>query len=41
MKTFKNFIAGKWVEPSTGEYFSNVNPADTSDVIGRFPLSGA
>ena len=40
MKTFKNFIAGKWVEPSTGEYFSNVNPADTADVIGRFPLSG-
>ena len=40
MKTFKNFIAGKWIEPSTGEYFSNVNPADTSDVIGRFPLSG-
>ena len=40
MKTFKNFIAGKWVEPSTGEYFSNVNPADTGDVIGRFPLSG-
>ena len=40
MKTFKNFIAGKWIEPTTGEYFSNVNPADTSDVIGRFPLSG-
>jgi acyl-CoA reductase-like NAD-dependent aldehyde dehydrogenase len=41
MKTFKNFIAGEWVEPSTGEYFENVNPADTSDVIGRFPLSAA
>jgi alpha-ketoglutaric semialdehyde dehydrogenase len=40
MKTFKNFIAGKWVEPDGGEYFDNVNPADTSDVIGRFPLSG-
>jgi aldehyde dehydrogenase (NAD+) len=39
MKTFKNFIAGEWVEPSTGEYFENVNPADTRDVIGRFPLS--
>ena len=39
MKLFKNFIAGSWVEPSTGEYFDNVNPADTSDVIGRFPLS--
>ena len=40
MKTFRNFVAGSWVEPSTGEYFDNVNPADTSDVIGRFPLSG-
>ena len=40
MKTFRNFIAGAWTEPSTGEYFDNVNPADTTDVIGRFPLSG-
>ena len=41
MKTFKNFIAGEWVAPDGGEYFDNVNPADTSDIIGRFPLSGA
>lgn len=40
MKTFRNFIAGEWVAPSSGEYFDNVNPADTNDVIGRFPLSG-
>ena len=40
MKTFKNFIAGKWVEPTTGQYFENRNPAEPSDVIGRFPLSG-
>src|ERR671933_1269202 len=39
MADFKNFIGGKWVAPSTGEYFDNVNPADTTDVIGRFPLS--
>src|SRR5918912_2913885 len=39
MLTFKNFIAGAWVEPSSGEYFDNLNPADTCDVIGRFPLS--
>ena len=37
---FKNFIAGEWVAPSTGEYFENINPADRSDVVGRFPLSG-
>ena len=39
MRIFKNFVAGAWVEPSGGEYFDNVNPADTCDVIGRFPLS--
>src|SRR3989440_5522199 len=40
MTDFKNFIGGKWVAPSTGEYFENVNPADRSDVIGRFRLAG-
>ena len=39
MKTFKNFIAGAWVEPCSGEHFENRNPADWNDVIGRFPLS--
>jgi len=41
MKTFQNFIAGQWVAPTTGEHYQNHNPADTNDVIGRFPLSGA
>jgi alpha-ketoglutaric semialdehyde dehydrogenase len=41
MKTFKNFIAGKWQEPSSGEYFENRNPANWDDVIGKFPLSTA
>jgi len=41
MKTFKNFIGGDWVPPIGGEYFENQNPADISDVVGRFPLSGA
>src|SRR5437899_1810905 len=39
-ETFKNFIAGEWVAPSTGEYFENRNPADWNDVIGLFPRSG-
>ncbi len=39
-KTFKNFIAGRWVAPLTGRYTTNRNPADTADVIGRFPDSG-
>ena len=37
---FRNFIAGEWVAPSTGDYFENRNPADWNDVIGRFPRSG-
>src|SRR5215472_11672920 len=41
MSDFKNFIAGNWVAPVTGEYFDNTNPADTADLIGRFPQSGA
>src|SRR5512145_2818838 len=40
MTIFANFIGGDWVAPSTGSYFQNINPADTRDVIGEFPLSG-
>ena len=40
MKTFNNFVAGKWQAPLTGEYFENRNPANWDDVIGQFPLSG-
>ena len=40
-KTFKNFIGGEWVTPTTGRYLENRNPADTTDLIGRFPDSGA
>ena len=39
-KTYRNFIAGEWVDASTGRTFENRNPADTSDLIGRFPDSG-
>ncbi|MDX2056370.1 MAG: aldehyde dehydrogenase family protein, partial [Gemmatimonadales bacterium] len=38
-KTFRNFIAGDWVAPATGAYFDNRNPADRTDLIGRFPDS--
>ncbi len=36
----KNFIGGEWVEPSTGDYFENRNPARQSDLIGLWPRSG-
>ncbi|MEO8226227.1 MAG: aldehyde dehydrogenase family protein [Gemmatimonadota bacterium] len=40
-KTFRNFIDGQWVAPAEGRYFENRNPADGSDLIGRFPDSTA
>ncbi len=40
MKQFNNFIAGRWSAPDGGAYFENRNPANPSDVIGEFPLSG-
>ncbi len=39
-KTFRNFIGGRWVAPSTRAYLENRNPADLRDLIGRFPDSG-
>ena len=38
-KTYHNYIGGQWVASSSGEWFENANPADTRDIIGRFPLS--
>src|SRR5258708_6180843 len=37
--TYHNYIGGEWLKSSSGEYFDNVNPADTSDIVGRFPKS--
>jgi aldehyde dehydrogenase (NAD+) len=38
---YRNYIAGEWVAPSTGSYIENRNPADTRDLVGRFPASNA
>ncbi len=40
-QTYHNYIGGEWVESDSGEWFDNINPADTSDIVGRFPRSGA
>ncbi|HEY9284107.1 MAG TPA: aldehyde dehydrogenase family protein [Pyrinomonadaceae bacterium] len=40
-KTYANYIGGEWVAAQSGEYFENVNPADTRDVVGRFPASSS
>src|SRR5688572_2972876 len=39
-QSFRNFISGKWVAPTTGAYLDNRNPANPRDLIGRFPDSG-
>src|SRR5256884_4656577 len=38
--SFKNFIAGEWVAPTTGAYFETGNPADWNEVMGCFRRSG-
>jgi alpha-ketoglutaric semialdehyde dehydrogenase len=39
VKTYHNYIGGEWVKSASGEWFENRNPADTNDVVGRFPAS--
>src|ERR1044072_3488224 len=41
IKTECNYIDGKWTAPASGEYLENRNPADTRELIGRFPASNA
>jgi len=36
-----NYIAGEWVAPRSGSYIENRNPADTRELVGRFPASTA
>lgn len=41
VRKYYNYIGGEWVKSSSGDWFDNVNPADTSDIVGRFPASNA
>lgn len=36
-----NYIDGEWVQPASGTTFERRSPADSDDVLGVFPLSGA
>ncbi|MBT8399658.1 MAG: aldehyde dehydrogenase family protein, partial [Rhodothermia bacterium] len=38
-KKFQNYIAGTWQDSSSGQTFTDTNPAKSSDVIGEFPDS--
>lgn len=37
--SYKNFIAGRWVDARSGRTFEDRNPADWDEVIGVFPSS--
>src|SRR5687767_8736738 len=39
VNNYHNYIDGEWVASQSGEMFENINPADTRDIVGRFPLS--
>jgi len=39
--SYANLIGGEWVAPATERYEPCVNPADTREVLGHFPRSGA
>lgn len=36
-----SYIDGKWFQPESKRLLSNVNPADTNDVIAEFPMATA
>jgi acyl-CoA reductase-like NAD-dependent aldehyde dehydrogenase len=38
---YGNLIGGAWRAPASAEYFEDRNPANTSEVVGLFPRSGA
>ena len=38
---YRNYIAGEWVVPKSGSYIESRNPADTRELVGRFPASSA
>lgn len=38
---YRNLIDGEWVDARSGATFANINPADSSDLIGEFADSGS
>jgi aldehyde dehydrogenase (NAD+) len=39
IRTYRNYIGGEWVEAASDELNEDRNPADTNEVLGRFPRS--
>lgn len=40
-EVFANYVAGNWTESKSKKTFPNLNPADSSDVVGLFQASDA
>jgi acyl-CoA reductase-like NAD-dependent aldehyde dehydrogenase len=40
MPVFRNYIGGEWINSTSGATFSDVNPADTGEIVGEFQASG-
>ncbi|WP_240418284.1 aldehyde dehydrogenase family protein [Paenibacillus periandrae] len=40
VQTFKNLIDGQWVDSISGNTFISTNPAQVTDIVGRFQASG-
>lgn len=36
---YRNFVDGEWINPRSGEFNPDRNPADMNDVVGEFPES--
>src|SRR5947209_20626948 len=39
MSVYRNFVGGEWIESRSGDEIPNLNPANTSDVIGTLRLA--
>ncbi len=35
MTTYRSYIAGRWIDSTSGKTLPNINPADTNDIIGH------
>jgi acyl-CoA reductase-like NAD-dependent aldehyde dehydrogenase len=40
-EVFRNYVGGQWVECKSKKTFSNINPANTDEVVGLFQASAA
>jgi alpha-ketoglutaric semialdehyde dehydrogenase len=40
MRTYQNFIEGKWLSATSGRTYQTFNPADTREGVAEYPLGG-